>query len=201
LTWTAEPQATSFNVYQGAQSGHESTTPVVTHATGTSATVGSLSYGQTYYFTIAAVSSLGTSAWSNEVSVTTLAAVPTGLTASAGNGTVSLSWTASTGAATYNVYQGTSSGGEAATPVQTGLSTPTANVAGLTNGTTYYFTVAAVDSGGTSAQSTEAHAAPTAPPSSGGGGSLGWLEVELLGFAVALRAMTSRASTQRRRVL
>jgi hypothetical protein len=136
------------------------------------------------------------------VSVTTLAAVPTGLTASAGNGTVSLSWTASTGAATYNVYQGTSSGGEAATPVQTGLTTPTASVTGLTNGTTYYFTVAAVDSGGTSAQSTEAHAAPTAPPSSGGGGgSLGWLEVELLGFAVALRAMTSRASTQRRRVL
>jgi subtilase family serine protease len=201
LTWTAEPQATSFNVYQGAQSGHESTTPVVTRATGTSATVGSLSYGQTYYFTIAAVSSLGTSAWSNEVSVTTLAAVPTGLTASAGNGTVSLSWTASTGAATYNVYQGTASGGEAATPVQTGLTTPTASVTGLTNGTTYYFTVAAVDSGGTSAQSTEAHAAPTAPPSSGGGGALGWLEVELLGFAVALRAMTSMASTQRRRVL
>jgi fibronectin type 3 domain-containing protein len=173
----------------------------VTRATGTSATVGSLSYGQTYYFTIAAVSSLGTSAWSNEVSVTTLAAVPTGLTASAGNGTVSLSWTASTGAATYNVYQGTASGGEAATPVQTGLTTPTASVTGLTNGTTYYFTVAAVDSGGISAQSTEAHAAPTAPPSSGGGGALGWLEVELLGFAVALRAMTSMASTQRRRVL
>ncbi len=167
LTWAAEPQATSFNVYQGSQPGNEDPTPVVTGATGTSTTVSSLTYGQTFYFTIAAVSSLGTSARSNEITVTTLPAVPSGLTASAGNGTASLSWTASSGAVTYNIYQGTSSGGEATKPAQTGLSTTSASVTGLTNGTTYYFTVAAVDSGGTSAQSTEAHAAPAAPASSG----------------------------------
>jgi subtilase family serine protease len=198
LKWTAEPQAASFNVYQGSQSGNEDPTPVVTGATGTSASVGSLSYGQTYYFTIAAVSSLGTSARSNEASVTTLAAVPTGLTASAGNGSVSLSWTASTGAATYNVYQGVASGGEGTTAVQTGVSTTSASITGLTNGTTYYFTVAAVDSGGTSAQSAEAHAAPVAPPSGGGGGAIGWLELGLLGFVAARRSLRSSLLPLRR---
>lgn len=91
---------------------------------------------------------------------------PSNLTAVAGNGRVSLSWTASSSdtATTYNVYQGTSAGGESATPIQTGLTGTTATVAALTNGTTYYFTVAGVNSTGTSAMSNEASATPTTAP-------------------------------------
>jgi hypothetical protein len=98
-------------------------------------------------------------------------AAPTGATATAGNAQVTLSWTASSGAATYNVYQGTSAGGESTTAIQTGIIGTSAVVGALTNGSTYYFTIAAVNSNGTSAASSEANATPTAPTTAGGGGS------------------------------
>lgn len=95
---------------------------------------------------------------------------PTGLTAIAGNGQVSLSWTApaSNGGAAiigYHVYLGTSSHGESASPVNTSLITGTSyTVTGLTNGTTYYFTADAVnDADLRSAASAEASATPAAP--------------------------------------
>jgi Fibronectin type III domain len=90
---------------------------------------------------------------------------PTGLTATAGNAQVSLSWTAPAadgGAAIigYDVYLGTSSHGESATPVKTVAGTST-TLTGLTNGTTYYVTVDAVnDAKLHSAVSAEASATP-----------------------------------------
>jgi len=71
-----------------------------------------------------------------------------------------LSWTGSTGAASYNVYRGTTAGGESTAPIATGVTTTTYANTGLTNGTTYYYKVAAVNSGGTSGQSNEASAIP-----------------------------------------
>ena len=76
---------------------------------------------------------------------------PTGLTATAGNGQVTLSWQAPTsdgGAAIigYDVYLGTSSHGESASPVNGGLITGTGyTLTGLKNGTTYYVTADAVN--------------------------------------------------------
>lgn len=87
---------------------------------------------------------------------------PTGLTATAGNGQVALSWTAGSGATSYNVYRGTSAGGESGTPVATGVTATSYTNTGLTNGTTYYYKIAAVNSYGTSAQSNEASAKPAA---------------------------------------
>jgi subtilase family serine protease len=185
LSWTAEPNATSFNVFQGTQSGQEGATPVLSGVTGTSATVSGLQNGQTYYFTVQAVGSLGVSVVSSEVNVTIVPAPPSGLSATAGTQEVSLSWTASAGASSYDVYQGTSSGGEAAAPVQT-VSGTSVTISGLTGGTTYYFKVAAVDAGGVGARSAEAYATPTSP-SGGGGGAFGWLELALLALLAAPR--------------
>jgi hypothetical protein len=81
---------------------------------------------------------------------------------------VALTWSPSSGAATYNVYCGASSGGESGTPIATGIATTYYTNTGLTNGTTYYFTVAAVNSSGTSNFSNEASATPAASGSSGG---------------------------------
>jgi hypothetical protein len=67
---------------------------------------------------------------------------PTGLSATAGNGQVTLSWNApaSDGGAAiigYDLYRGISSHGEPASPVNTGLITGTSyTVSGLKNGTT-----------------------------------------------------------------
>jgi beta-galactosidase len=94
---------------------------------------------------------------------------PTGLAAIADNAAVNLNWTASPGATSYNIYRGTTSGGEGTTPVGTSTSTGFTDT-GLTNGTTYYYTVSATNSAGTSAQSSEVTAIPTTgsppPPSS-----------------------------------
>jgi hypothetical protein len=100
-------------------------------------------------------------------------AAPTGVTATGGNAQVTLSWAAASGATSYNIYQGTSAGGESKTPVQSGVSGTGATVSGLTNGTGYFFTVAAVNAGGTSAASVEASATPVAPVASSGGGHSG----------------------------
>src|SRR5207302_4256235 len=91
---------------------------------------------------------------------------PTNLTAAPGNGQVTLSWSAATGAASYNLYRSTTSGGEGSTPVVTGIASTSYTNTGLTNGITYYFRVAAVNASGTSGQSNQASATRTAEPTS-----------------------------------
>jgi hypothetical protein len=92
---------------------------------------------------------------------------PQGLIAAAGDASVGLSWSApsSTGGAavSYNVYRGAASGGEGTTPFVTGLSTTSYTDKAVSNGTTYYYTVTAVNPTGESPASNEASATPTAP--------------------------------------
>jgi subtilase family serine protease len=87
---------------------------------------------------------------------------PTNLTATAGDATVTLNWTPSSGATNYSVYRGTSSGGEGAIPLATGITATTHSDNTVTNGTTYYYTVTASNSAGESGSSNEAFATPTA---------------------------------------
>jgi hypothetical protein len=131
------------------------------------------------------------------VTITAVApAAPTGVTATAGNAQVTLSWTASSGATSYSIYEGSSAGGESKTAVQTGVTGTSVTITGLTNGSPYFFTVAAVDAGGTSAASGEVSATPTAPASGGGGhsggGALGGNIVLGLLALAALRAYRVR---------
>ena len=91
----------------------------------------------------------------------TIPAPPTGLTATPGNAQVSLSWTASAGATSYNVLRSTTSG-SGYVSVGTPTTTSFTNNTGLTNGTTYFFVVRAVNSAGTSGNSAQVSATPTA---------------------------------------
>lgn len=96
-----------------------------------------------------------------------LPAAPTGLTATAGNAQVSLLWTASSGATSYNVKRSTTNGGPYLTAAS-GVSSTGIVDSGLTNGTTYYYVVTAVNSNGESNNSNQAWAKPalvdTLPP-------------------------------------
>lgn len=176
LHWTASSSGspTSYTIYRGTKSDGEANTPIAT-VSGTTTTFADtgLTNGTTYFYNVAASNSVGISPDSNEVSVTpgataTIPSAPTGLVATAGSGSVALTWTASSGATSYSIYRGTTAGGESSTPVGTATSNSFTD-AGLTNGTTYYYTVTASNSAGTSAHSSEVHAAPassggTAPP-------------------------------------
>jgi hypothetical protein len=90
----------------------------------------------------------------------TLPAVPSAFTAAAGNASVALAWTASSGATSYHVKRATASGGP-----YTQVAAPNAAAytdTGLTNGTPYYYVVSAVDAAGESANSAQAGATPSA---------------------------------------
>ena len=167
LSWNALPGAASYSVYRGTSANGEASGPVMTGLTLMTWTNTGLTNGKTYFFKIAAVNANGTSDKSNEASAKPVAPppppAPTGLAAAAGDKQVVLTWGASDGAASYNVYRGTVASKEASTPVITGLMTPTWTNSELANGTTYFFKVAAVSANGTSDRSNEASAMPTAP--------------------------------------
>jgi fibronectin type 3 domain-containing protein len=92
--------------------------------------------------------------------------VPTNLSATPGNTQVSLSWTASSGATSYNVKRSTTSGGPYTT-VGSPTGTSFTNT-GLVNGTTYFYVVSAVNASGESGNSAQVSATPQgvvpAPP-------------------------------------
>jgi hypothetical protein len=131
--------------------------------TATAYTNTGLTNGTTYYFVVSAVNAGGESSNSSQVSGTPMAA-PTGLAATAGNAQVSLSWNSVTGATSYTVKRSLTTGGTYAS-VQSGVTATAYTNTGLTNGTTYYFVVSAVNAGGESSNSSQASATPTAPPS------------------------------------
>jgi fibronectin type 3 domain-containing protein len=169
LKWTGSTSGspTSYTVYRGTISDGEAVTPVGTvSGTTTTFTDTGLTNGKTYFYNVAANNSVGVSPDSNEVSVipaaaATVPSAPAHLAAVAGNGSVGLTWGASTGATSYGIYRGTAAGAEGTTPIATTTSTSFTDT-GLSNGTAYYYKVTAINSAGTSPSSSEATATPAA---------------------------------------
>jgi hypothetical protein len=85
---------------------------------------------------------------------------PTGLTATAGDGQVALSWSPASGATSYNLLRGTV-GGQGSL-LRSGV-TPGYTDTGVTNGTTWFYQVVAVNGAGTSPPSNEAAVMPNPP--------------------------------------
>ncbi len=166
LVWKASSGATSYHLKRSTTSGGPYTT--IASPTCLCSTSLGLANGTTYYFVVSAVNSAGESANSAQVSATPTGAaepaVPSGLKTMAGNGQAVLVWKASSGATSYHLKRSTTSGGPYLT-----ISSPTclcATSLGLTNGTTYYFVVSAVNAAGESANSAQVSATPEAPASS-----------------------------------
>lgn len=172
LSWAAASGAVSYNVKRATTSGGAYTTISTAGAvTAPSYTDTTVANGTTYYYTVSAVngSSVETANSAVEAAATPMAPppVPAGVAATAGNMQVSLSWSASAGAARYNVKRSTTSGQEATITNVTSTSYTdfnfgTNNV--LFNGTNYYYTVTAIGTTGVeSAGSQEVSAAPSGP--------------------------------------
>jgi fibronectin type 3 domain-containing protein len=190
LAWQPTIGATSYSIYAGTTPGGESPTALVTGITGTSAVITGLTNGIAYYFVVVASNVGGSASASSETSASPLARLgaPQNLTASAGDGQVTLSWTTVSGASEYNIYQSTAAGAETATPTLVVVSGTDIAVPGLANGTTYFFEVSAVNASGAGTASTEMSATPEGASAGGsgqhsGGGALGWLSLlPLLGL-------------------
>ena len=133
-------------------------------ATATATTIGGLTIGGSYTFTVTATNALGTgppSVPSNPVIVPTQPGAPIGVSGTSyasGQSVVSWSPPASSGGLTITGYTVTSSNGRTCTTT----GTPSCTVNGLTNGTAYTFTVTATNAIGTGPASA---ASPPATPS------------------------------------
>ncbi len=153
FTWTASTDNVAVTSYRVFRNG----TLVNGSVSGTSYTDSGLTPNTSYSYTVAAVDAAGnTSAQSTALATSTLPdttapSVPTGLTSPNQTvNSVSLTWGASTdnvGVSSYRVFR---NGTQVGTP-----STTSFNDTGLTQNTSYSYTVAAVDAAGNvSAQST-----------------------------------------------
>ena len=94
---------------------------------------------------------------------TTLSA-PSDFSATLGYYQVALDWTAVSGASSYTVYWGSSTGISSSSTAITGITDDNYTHSGRDNGTTYYYKVAAVDSSGTGSLSSEVNATPRDAP-------------------------------------
>jgi fibronectin type 3 domain-containing protein len=144
VSWTAVTEAKSYNIYRStSQTG----TYTKVGAPTTTSYVDTVTVTGTYYYKASAVSMGGLE--SDHSMPTTVAvagpSTPTNVTASAANTQVTVSWTAVTGAKSYNVYRSTNQTG---TYTKVGAPTTTSYVDTVTVTGTYYYKVSAVSEGG-----------------------------------------------------
>lgn len=197
LDWNnnSESDLMEYNVYRSTSStvqlinANQINGVQVTSSAYTDTTV---SNGTRYYYVVTAVDTSGnessasssSSATPTATADTTAPSVPSGLSATGGNATVTLDWSDNSEQdfSKYNIYRSTSS----TVQVITGNKINTANVTSsrytdstVVNGNRYYYVVTAVDtSGNESSGSSTVNATPSAPSSttstsSSGGGSGG----------------------------
>ena len=173
LTWSAPTNnggaaITNYTIYRGTSSGGETLLAIIADLL--SYTDTDCTNGQTYYYRVGSVNSVGEGPLSEEASArpATVPMAPSALTATVtGDGQIELTWLApADGGApitNYNIYRGTTPGGET-------LLTSIGNVlrfddAGLDIGTTYYYVVSAINSMGEGPMSIEVSIAPSTVPS------------------------------------
>ena len=174
LNWPAPPGGDSYIIKRSTTSGG----PYSVDTNGWFSTIGNsvtftdreLADNTTYYYIVGSEYLNGTNNYgesdSSQVSATTAPATPPSLTATASvDRGVVLTWPASAGATSYNIYESTVSGGVYGQYNSVGSSSSaTCTVTGLADSTTYYFVVTAQNSAGTvSNRSPEANAT-TWPP-------------------------------------
>jgi fibronectin type 3 domain-containing protein len=160
LSWGNVSGASGYRVFRSTTSGGPYTQ--IASPSGTSHADNGLNNGTTYYYVVRAFDANGETANSQQVSATPVAvapAAPTGVSAVAGNATVTLGWAAVNGVTSYRVYRGTASGGP-----YTLLASPTntAHVdSSASNGITYFYVVRSFGNGLESVNSAQVSATPS----------------------------------------
>jgi glucose/arabinose dehydrogenase len=122
--------------------------------------------GTLYFYRVLATNPAGDSSFIT-ANLPTRPGIPTGFAVLPGDGQVQLNWNVVPGAATYRVYRYTSPSQPLGTPLASGLTMPTYLDSTVTNGTTYFYRITAVNAGGEGQPSEETAAIPNVanPPS------------------------------------
>ena len=154
LEWDTNPGITDYRV--DVSDGSSVNAPAGSGSK-TIAAIASLINGTEYTFTVLATQGTADSSWPAAVNATPMAVLPdapTNLSATPSNGKVTLSWD-DPGNNTITKYQVSRDGGTSFTDISnSGATTTTTTVTGLTNGTQYTFAVRAVNTTGDGAAAT-----------------------------------------------
>lgn len=171
LVWNKSPNASSYHVQLSTVSDFSSKVIDDSLLTDTTQTVGSLTNGTDYYWRVSASDSNGVSAWASPWKFTTVPSVPLPpVLASPANGStidttfVTLSWSASSGATSYWLQNGTDSVFHTVMFSDSTITALSQKISGLMRDTDYFWRVSAKNSGGRSAWSTVWKFAVVTPP-------------------------------------
>ena len=201
LSWTAASGATSYDVYFGTGSSPA----LYQNTTSTSLAVSGLANSTTYYWRVVPKNSCGSAASTATQSFTTAASsctLPSAATLSspANSATgvataTTLSWTAASGATSYDVYFSNSS----SPAFKQNTTTTSLSVSALSAGTTYYWRVVAKNSCGSAASSatfsfTTANGVVTLLNEGAESGAPGWTFVKNTGSGWSIQSSTSSHS-------
>ena len=145
LSWTEaiSPGVSNYIIYRGSSASNISPYDSVA-ANISSYTDDGLTNGTTYYYGIKSKTSAGEySAFMPTASGVPSVAPPTSLSVTAGEGQVTLNWTAATGSGVARtlIYQGTSSSSLSLVDSTSSGTATSKTITGLNNSTLYYFTV------------------------------------------------------------
>jgi fibronectin type 3 domain-containing protein len=213
LSWPVTPGATAYNILRSTTSGsgYISVTngvvgPICGSGPANATYLDTIALnGTTYYYVVQSVNPVGTSGYSPPSSgatpsaglPTTAPAAPTGLTASAGNGTVTLTWNASAGASFYAIQRSTVVNNGAGSYVTLSSITLDNTTTGTTytdttpsNGSIYNYLVSATSAGGTSSNSAPVSARPVPPAPSAAPGSLTTTPLQATNIALSWSAVS-----------
>jgi len=157
VQWTAVQYAEYYEVWMGTTDNSANAQQILWRVSETSYTLTDLTNGTTYYVWLKARNYTGVSDFSPMASGKPIEDMGA-ITLVSGNGQLVISWSSVVGADQYEVYRNTSNS-MPASPVQT-VSTTTATISGLANGTTYYVWVKGKNTSGTGNASTAVSGKP-----------------------------------------
>jgi lysophospholipase L1-like esterase len=160
IAWVAsqsEEAVTSYNIYWSVSSGVTKENGIKIEGLNSPYSHTQLNNDKIYYYIVTGVNKYGEGSGSQEVSATPTRGntplAPTGVTATAGNYQATINWDAVGGATTYNIYWSTTSdiSSQNRTKIE-GVTSPYLH-SGLSEETTYYYVVTAVNGYGESEDS------------------------------------------------
>jgi len=160
VTWAAIAGADQYELFYGTGINPPQTASQT--VTGTSTTISGLVNGTTYNVWISGINSTGTGAMSSAANAKPVGNMGNVTLTTGGSGQLILNWSIVDGADQYEVYRNTTDS-IPASPSQT-VSTTTATISSLTNGTTYYLWIKPKNVNGTGSASTSINGKPIGTP-------------------------------------
>lgn len=154
VSWNSVNGAAGYNIWRSTVHLSQGTQLNSSAVTALSYTDTTAVNGTTYYYSVTSLSAGGESVPSAQAMALAhipAAGAPTGVSASGGNGQITVSWNPVSGATSYNVYYQVTSGVTIGSATKVAGATSPCTISGLADAMSYYVIVASANAGGETA--------------------------------------------------